>query len=125
MKFNFPRIELSPPQRLWLEEAYTRFKRGEEIRPKEMEIAMWGRVPKGFDPKTIDNRLMRGGYEPTLLGIWHVDPEAELLENTNKVIRGRLSRFCVSGDNQPYSLERRPDYATDPIRTARRVAEGL
>jgi hypothetical protein len=26
---------------------------------------------------------------------------------------GTLSRFCVSGDNQPFSLERRPDYATD------------
>jgi len=37
----------------------------------------------------------------------------------------RLSRFCVSGDNQPFRLERRPDYATDPTRTARRVAQGL
>jgi lysozyme len=35
-------------------------------------------------------------------------------------IPGReLSRFCVSGDNQLFSLERRPDYATDPTRTAR------
>ena len=31
---------------------------------------------------------------------------------------GTLSRFCVSGDNQQPSLERRPDYATDPSRTA-------
>ena len=37
----------------------------------------------------------------------------------------RLSRFCVSGDNQLLSLERRPDYATDPTRTARRAIERL
>jgi uncharacterized membrane protein YraQ (UPF0718 family) len=36
-----------------------------------------------------------------------------------------LFRFCVSGDNQPLSLERRFDYATDQTRTARRTAEGL
>jgi hypothetical protein len=31
----------------------------------------------------------------------------------------RFSKVCVSGDNQPFSLERRFDYATDPTRTAR------
>ncbi len=37
----------------------------------------------------------------------------------------RLPRFCVSGDNHSLSPERRPDYATDPSRTARRAIEGL
>jgi hypothetical protein len=37
----------------------------------------------------------------------------------------RFSRFCVSGDNQPFSLERRFDYATDSTRTARRTTPEL
>lgn len=87
MTFNFPELELSPPQRLWLEEAYARFKRGERTYLRQMKLAMWGRVPKGFDHQTIDPRLLRNGCDPTLLGIWHVDPKSDVFENTDKVIR--------------------------------------
>jgi len=40
-------------------------------------------------------------------------------------ILGGSQKVCVSGNNQPLSLERRFDHATDPSRTARRAFERL
>ena len=44
-----------------------------------------------------------------------IDPPKRCKEcrQAKKAQRGRFSKVCVSGDNQPASLERSFDYATD------------
>jgi hypothetical protein len=59
----------------------------------------------------------------TLETVWYIpddlwDKVRPLLGREKRVGR-RFSRFCVSGNNQPFQLERRSDYATDSTRTAR------
>jgi hypothetical protein len=88
LSYTFPYTELSPAEKLWLAEAYTRFKRGEEPNLREMKLSLWNRMPHGFDPQAIDHHLLRFGHQITLLGIWHVAPRSRLFQNTDRVIRG-------------------------------------
>jgi hypothetical protein len=45
-------------------------------------------LPSGFDPSSIDSRLLRGDTNITLLGIAAVDPDNEFVATADKVISG-------------------------------------
>jgi hypothetical protein len=84
---NYPKIDISPEVRVWLESAYVRLKEGKKVVPTEMLIELWGKVPEDFDYTAIDHRLIRFGSQLTLLGILHLNPGTELVSQTDRVLR--------------------------------------
>ena len=72
---------------IWLEAVYARLKAGKKVVPAEMLVELWGKIPEDFDYKTLDKRLLNFGVELTLLGILHVDPSTELVDEADQVVR--------------------------------------
>lgn len=83
---DFPKLELPRDWKIWLLAAYEGLKAGEPIDPPQMLVQLWSEIPD-FDYKAIDNRLMRYGVELTLIGILQIDPNTELCDQTDQVIR--------------------------------------
>jgi predicted nucleotide-binding protein len=84
---TFPSVQFSAEEKLWLETAYEKLKAGREVDPTEMLVELWGKVPEDFDYRKIDGRLMNFGTRVTLLGVLHVDPSTEFVDETDRVIR--------------------------------------
>ena len=82
---NFPRVELSNPEILWLQKIHQNFLDGKRVDPRIMKTELWGQIPAKFKPHKIDNRLLLG-TTPTLLGIWHIDPNSPYFDIIEKII---------------------------------------
>jgi len=78
-------IEVSQPEELWLKKVYEKMIAGEEINPRSLRVEMWEDLPGDFHPSQIDTRLLRGN-ELSLLGVLIVDPESNIIANTERVI---------------------------------------
>lgn len=90
MPYSFPIIQINDAEKLWLKEVYDSFKKNEIVENSILKIKLWDSLPKGFNPKNIDIRLLRNDGI-TLLGIWHIDPGTNLVgivDRTIKTIRG-------------------------------------
>ena len=83
---DFPKIEVAADVKVWLVAAYERFKAGERVNPQQMLVELWPKIPD-FDYQSIDGRLMSFGVKLTLLGILQIDPDTELCDQTDQVIR--------------------------------------
>ncbi len=86
MSYSFPQMRLSEAETLWLEEVYSRLREFEPASPRELRVNLWNRLPRSFDPYQIDRRLMLNPSQITLLGIWHIDPESDLIDKTDRII---------------------------------------
>ncbi len=86
MPYNFPKIEITDDAKAWLGAIYTKFKTREKAGHRSLKIELLGKIPDDFNPYQIDRRLLEGEDRLTLLGIWHLDPETDLIEKTHKVI---------------------------------------
>jgi hypothetical protein len=86
-KESFPRLSLNPETTAWLTAAYEQLRQGKKLEPTEMLVELWSSLPEDFDYNQIDSRVMRFGVELTLLGILHIDPATELVDQTDQVIR--------------------------------------
>jgi hypothetical protein len=88
-----PVIPLSEADRLWLDAVHSLFVAGKEVQFERQvhgllyERGLHDRLPRDFDPKKIDQRLLKFGTSITLLGAWHIDPQPELLTNSDILIR--------------------------------------
>jgi len=89
MTYDFPKIQLSEADRIWMEAIYSKLRSGAEVGIRALKIELWGKVPNDFDPYKIDPRLVLAGYQITLLGIWHIDPLSDLIAKTDKII------YCI------------------------------
>jgi hypothetical protein len=78
-------IEVSQPEELWLKKVYEKMSAGEEIDPRSLRVEMWEDLPVDFHPSQIDTRLLRHN-ELSLLGVLIVDPESNIIANTERVI---------------------------------------
>ena len=88
MSHNFPRIDVTPEQRTWLGAVTKSFLTGSKVSTADLKIDLRREINPGFDPKSIDSRLLdQDGTTPTLLGLWHADPDHRLVELTDRVIR--------------------------------------
>jgi hypothetical protein len=92
------KMELTGPQRLWLEAWYSKTRNGEPVSPRSVMIELRGKLPAGFDPSEIDSRLLRGGTGITLLGIASVDPRSELVAKADEVLRAVREFLSVKPD---------------------------
>ena len=86
MEHKSPRIQISETERLWLEKIYEKTKAGDEIDLRTMRVELWEDLPKDFDPSQIHHGLLHGGTKLTLLGLWLLDPNDEMIRNTERVI---------------------------------------
>jgi len=83
MEYKFKQIKLSKAERLWLTEILK--SNFSNVIVKSLRVKLWDKLPKDFDPKTIDNRLIRNNHL-TLIGLWHVDPENAIFNHVSKII---------------------------------------
>ena len=86
-------LELPSHQRLWLETVYNLTKEGRPVDVLQVRVELREELPSGFTSDVIDERLYKpanrndGQAEITLLGIYVVNPNAELFQNVDTVIR--------------------------------------
>ena len=83
MEYRFKKIKLSTAERLWLNEILKLNFSNVDV--KSLRVKLWNKLPKDFNPKTIDNRLIRNN-NLTLIGLWHVDPENAIFNHVTKII---------------------------------------
>lgn len=86
-EWDFPEVELTDAQRTWLEAVYRHFREGKEIVPRLLKHDLRDQLPSDFDPDEIDRRLLTGKTDPTLLGVWHVDPDSEIITLLDRLLR--------------------------------------
>lgn len=87
MTYNFPRIIVSDTDLIWMKELYSNLRDSKkEFNYREVRAKLWNTLPKDFNPRTIDQRLVLSNGELTLLGIWHVDPDSDLVGNTDQIL---------------------------------------
>ncbi len=88
MSYDLPTIDLTPEQKIWLKAVTEGFLNGSKLSTAELKIDLRREISPGFDPKSIDGRLLDPDrITPTLLGLWHVDPNNRLIGLTDQVIR--------------------------------------
>ena len=88
---TFRDFKLSDSEMLWLSEAF------EQV-PFDARIALarlHDRLPEDFDPSAIDPRLYSNG-RVTLLGLWFVDPHAEIFALIDRVARWIRDRILAT-----------------------------
>lgn len=85
MSYSLADLKLSRDEIIWLDEICKKFEEGEEIRRREIMVALYPKLSRDFDPKKIDSRIYTG-TRPTLFGLSLVNPNSKLLERTEKVI---------------------------------------
>jgi hypothetical protein len=84
---NLPQISPSHDQRLWLEQVYHSFQRGKIIVPRITRRELAGQIDPGFEPNSIDIRLITPERTITLLGIWQIAQNTEWIGKTDLVLR--------------------------------------
>ncbi|MFC1538329.1 hypothetical protein ACFL6H_02810 [Candidatus Latescibacterota bacterium] len=82
MTYYFKKHKLSEAEKIWLQEVYTTV----EFDLKIAKVKLRNKLPKDFDPKKIDKRLLFEGKNLTPIGVWHIDKNSELLKNIETVI---------------------------------------
>lgn len=88
MKLELPEINLSEPDKVWVNHLWQKIKNNEKVSYRTLRIELYEKLPLGFDPAKIDNRIVQhGGDEITLLGIHLIDPDYGIIEKTNSVVR--------------------------------------
>src|SRR5438045_3113403 len=87
MAYNFPHIELSEAEEMWLREVYSQYKNGQQLDFRTLKLKLKRRLPRDFNPGNIDRRLLQYGNQITLLGVSYVDPQTDLIDKTDRVIR--------------------------------------
>lgn len=87
MSYNFPKIDLNESQKICLATSVNFFLNRTKVEKKYLKIAVYGKVEVGFNPSSIDSRLMRHGASPTLLGLWHIYPNHKLIQLMDDTIR--------------------------------------
>lgn len=83
MACKFKQIKLTKAEKLWLTEILNA--NFSKIDIKSLKVKLWNKLPKDFDPKSIDNRLIRNNHL-SLIGIWHVDPQNPFFSHVSKII---------------------------------------
>lgn len=81
VEYKFKKHSISDAERLWLKE----FLKSGHIDPKVVKAKLWGKLPAGFDPATIDERLYRNGHlQP--IGLWLISPNHQVFKTIDVVV---------------------------------------
>ncbi len=85
MAYSFPRIELTEAHEIWLRAAVNDYFEDKPFDVNKVKIEIWNRTGQVVKRSEIDNRLLLSD-NPTLLGIWHADPDNAIIEQVEKAI---------------------------------------
>ena len=83
MDYTFKKLKLSDAEKLWLTEIMKAD--FSPINVKSMKIRLWDKLPKDFNPRAIDWKLIRDN-RLTLIGLWHVNPKSPIFSHVSKTI---------------------------------------
>ena len=86
MKYDFVKFKLTPPQKLWLEELYLAYKDDRHTDPSHIKRKLWKKLDADFDPYDIDRSLACGNHISPL-GIWHIDPDTDILNRMDRLLQ--------------------------------------
>jgi hypothetical protein len=76
---------LTLPQRLWLKTVYAKIKNGEAVNIRAIKIELKDKLPSDFNPSEIRGAFLRKD-KITILGIALIEPESEIVQNTNTIL---------------------------------------
>ena len=82
-EYKFKKYKLTHDEKLWLTELSNHI--FEKIDPRTLIIRLHNKISNEFDPTKIDHRLVNSN-RITLLGLWLIDPENNLITETHFVI---------------------------------------
>jgi hypothetical protein len=82
---SFKRIALDAAERLWLTEVYKEGIR--KINRASLKVRLRDQLPRGFSPKSLEDKNLIYGEHISLLGIWHAAPQNPYVEAADKIIR--------------------------------------
>ena len=86
MKYDFVKFELTHSQKLWLEELYSAYKNDRHADPSHIKRKLWKKLDPDFDPYDIDRSLACGNHISPL-GIWHIDPDTDILNRMDRLLQ--------------------------------------
>lgn len=66
MTIDFLKISIADGERTWLKEIYDRFKNNEDFEIRNLKAELHGEISPTFNPKEIDERLIKNGKARTL-----------------------------------------------------------
>jgi len=76
-------IKLTDEQKLWLQVCYDYFFAGKEIKEHAIRRALYNKIDRKFNPKSIDNKLLDNGNSITILGVLFLDEKSKILDEIN------------------------------------------
>lgn len=79
-------FNLTEAQRIWLEKVCLKFLAGEEIDNRILKSELFGTIPRDFDPKQIDERLLKID-RPTLVGLYYFSPQKDIIKQADKIVK--------------------------------------
>jgi hypothetical protein len=83
MNYTFKSHQVGPAVKRWLKEAAV----ADSFDPRAAKAKLWRDLPSEFTSDKVDVRLYNHGLRrPTLLGLWHVDPENPIFKMTDATI---------------------------------------
>lgn len=85
---ELPRIRITEDEKIWLLECWNHLRNHNSIETyKHVKFKTLNSVSKGFEPWSIDNKLLRDNVEITLNGVIALNLEEEVFEIGNKVFK--------------------------------------
>jgi hypothetical protein len=85
--YDIPVIQLSSPERLWMQEVYDKTKKGLKFTFRDVWAKLHNDLPATFRPAAMDERLISSnGEEIRLLGVIALEGSFAILDKINKVI---------------------------------------
>jgi hypothetical protein len=100
MNYQLPEIDLTDDQELWLKAVYASFQQQKKVSTRNLRAQLLGKISADFDPYRIDQRVLREGVKITLLGMWQIDKNTDMLEKCNKTLVS-LKGLLRSSPDQP------------------------
>ena len=86
-EYKLPIIELTEPERLWLQEVYNILRENKRPNQRQIFSKLHGKIPNNFLPASLDNRLIESsGENITILGIIALEKNYGIVEKANKII---------------------------------------
>ena len=67
------KFKITQPEEIWLNACYKHLVAGKELVSRSLRAQLYPELPGSFNPNTIDNRLLVGGSQITILGVLQVE----------------------------------------------------
>lgn len=105
MVYKYPKIKITEHQKIWLETVWDKSLNGEPLNYRKLKAELWGKIPNNFNPYNIDNRLLQGITEITLLGFLHLKISSNILQRCDQIIKAIRDHLLKKPDDTEINIE--------------------